>query len=305
MNVLLSNQITPSMLISTNAPDRLPGQVEWSNQAWEVGSVVTRETTRRVYRAVYDVPSGKAPPEENIAVAQLPYWQDIGPMNQYAAFDNVVKTQTVGPEGDLVMVLQPGITTDIWLGNISGATEVHVVIKDKPGGNIIFDETRGLSRKVTNYWDWWFAPFVMDNEAVFSGIPAYLNAEVTITLVSTSGASLGMAAMGKTENLGETQWDVNAEFQRYTPATNNQVWGPTQQGGEITKDVTYRVFVDPVEAPRVDRFAKDAMRRLAVYVPSDKPEFSGIRIFGEMINARMGYPTPNYVPFDITVREFL
>lgn len=305
MNVLLSTEITPEMLVSTNAPERLSGQVEWSSQAWEVGSIVTRESTRRVYRAVYDVPAGKAPPEENIAVAQLPYWQDIGPMNQFAAFDKVVKSQTVGPEGDLVIVLRPGAVTDIWLGNITGATAAHVVVKDEPDGEVVYDEFRELSRKVTNFWDWWFAPFVLDNESPFSGIPAYRNSEVTITLSSISGAALGMAALGKTENLGCTQWGVSSEFQRYSPAQVNQAWGPIQQGGEITKDVTYRVFVEPSEAPRVDRFTKDAMKRLAVYVPSGKPEFAGIRIFGEMINARIGYPGPNYVPFDITVREFL
>lgn len=294
------------MLVSTNAPERLPGQVEWSSQAWEVGAIVTRTQTRRVYRAVYDVPAGKAPPEENIAVAQLPYWQDIGPMNQWAAFDKVMKTQTIGPEGDLVLVLQPGATTDLWLGNISGAIAVHAVVKDKPGGAVVYDETRSLLKPVTTYWDWWFADFEFDAEKPFNNIPAYRNSEVTITLTAGSGvASVGMVALGKTENWGCTEWGVNADFQRYTPAQPNQAWGPAQQGGEITKDVTYRVFVEPEDAPRVDRSAKDAMKRLAVYMPSGKPEFAGIRIFGEMINARMGYPTLNYVPFDITVREFL
>lgn len=311
MDVLLANEITPSMIVSNNAPERLSGQVEWdadgpSSNGWPAGSVVTRTSTRRVYRAVYDVPAGGVPPEDNIAVARLPFWVDAGPMNQWAMFDKAMKTQTIGPPNDdLVIVLHPGITTDIWLGNISGATAAHVVVKDKPGGAVVYDETRDLSKPVTNFWDWWFAPFELDTEKPFTGIPAYRQCEVTITLSSVSGAALGMAALGKTERWGCTEWGVNADFQRYTPVQSNQAWGPTQQGGEITKDVTYRVFVEPEDAPRVDRSAKDAMKRLAVYLPSRKPEFAGIRIFGEMINARMGYPGPNYVPFDITVREFL
>src|SRR5690606_5494359 len=146
-----------------NAPERLPGQVEWSAQAWTAGSIVTRTETRRVYRAVYDVPADKAPPEENIAIAQLPYWQDVGPMNQWAMFDKVVKTQTAGPEGDdLIVVLRPGVTTDLWLGNMAGATAAHVVVKDKPGGTAIYDENRELLKPVTTFWDWWFAPFEFD-----------------------------------------------------------------------------------------------------------------------------------------------
>lgn len=299
------------MLVYTNAPERLAGQVEWDaqgpdNDGWPAGSRVTRESTQRVYRAAYDVPAGKVPPEENIATAQLPYWVDVGPMNRMAMFDRVVKTQTIGPEGEsLVIKVRPGITTNIWLGNITGATAAHVLVTDTPDGNVIYDETRSLSKPVTTYWDWWFGPFELDTEKPFDGIPAYRNCEVTITLTSESGAALGMAALGKTENLGCTEWNVNADFQRYTAAQANQAWGPVQLGGEITKDVTYRVFVKPRDAPRVDRFTKQAMNRLAVFMPSGKPEFAGIRIFGQMISARIGYPGPNYVPYDITIREFL
>src|SRR5690606_3374713 len=108
-------------------------------------------------------------------------------------------------------------------------------VKDKPGGTAIYDENRELLKPVTTFWDWWFAPFEFDTEKPFSGIPAYRNCEVTITLTpGVSGtARIGMAALGKTENLGCTEWDVNADFQRYTPAQSNQAWGPTQQGGEI------------------------------------------------------------------------
>lgn len=62
MDVLLSNEVT---IVSTNAPERRPGEVEWTNAAWPAGSIVTRSDTQRVYRAAYDVPSGGVPPEEN------------------------------------------------------------------------------------------------------------------------------------------------------------------------------------------------------------------------------------------------
>lgn len=306
MDVLLANEITPAMLVSTNAPERIGAQVEWANTAWPAGSLVTRTATRRVYRAAYDVPAGGVPPEDNIAVAMLPFWVDVGPMNQWAMFDKAMKTQTVGPpDGDLEVVIRPGVITDAWLANISNATAAAVLVKDKTDGDVVYDETRGLSKPVTNYWDWWFAPFSLDTEKPFPGIPAYRKCEVTITLTSAGNAGLGMAALGKTESLGCTLWDVGADFQRYTANQGNQAWGPVQQGGVITKDVSYQVFVEPDDAPRVDRFTKNAMNRLAVYMPSGHPRFAGIRIFGEMTSARLGYPGPGHVPFDITVREFL
>lgn len=306
MDVLLSNDATDSMVISTNAPERRPGEVEWSNTAWSAGSIVTRSSTRRVYRAAYDVPSGGVPPEENIAVAQLPFWIDVGAMNQWAMFDRVVLSQTIGPTGsDLVVTFNPGAITTLWLGNIDNANAAHVVVKSKPGGAVVYDQRIELRKKVTNYWDWWFSPFEMSRDAPFQGIPAYRNCEVTLTLETGGTAAIGMAAAGKSDRWGCTGWDVNSSRQRYTPSTANQSWGPAQQGGVNTKDVSYRVFVKPDDAPRVDEATGRAMNRLGVYIPSGDPKFAGIRIFGELIRAEMGYPQPNYVPLDITVREFL
>lgn len=310
MDVLLSTEITPDMVVSTNAPERLPGEVEWdadgpSSSGWPAGSIVTRTATRRAYRAAFDVPAGSVPPEENIAVAQLPYWQDLRPMNQWAMFDKVVKSQTVGPSANLVVKVKPGAITDLWLGNLDNTTAAHVVVRDKTDGVIVYDERRELADKVTTAWDWCFAPFNLLRDVQFTGIPAYRNCEVTITLETGGVAAIGMAAIGTTERWGCTEWNVNAAFQRYSPGRSSQAWGPVQQGGVITKDVTYRIFVKPADAPRVDRSAKRAMNLLAVFVPHGDPRFAGIRIFGEMISADMGYPGPNYVPLDITVREFL
>lgn len=307
MDVLLSNEMTLDRILRTNAPERRAGEVEWSAVAWPLGSVVTRASIGRVYKAAYEVPSGGVPPEENIANARLPYWVDMGLMNQRAMFDNQMRTQTVGPDGEnLEMVVRPGAITDIWLAGLDNATAVDVVIKDKTDGEVIYQERRELAAKVASHWDWWFAPFAIDRDASFTGIPAYRDCEVTITFeTGQSGVAVGMLSLGKTENLGCTEWGVDATFQRYVPQAARNAWGPEQMGGVIAKDITYTVFVDPDEAPRVDLFTKKAMNQLAVYVPSGSPRLAGIRVFGEMISARMGYPVPNYVPLEITIREFL
>lgn len=187
MDVLLSNEVT---IVSTNAPERRPGEVEWTNAAWPAGSIVTRSDTQRVYRAAYNVPSGGVPPEENIAVAQLPYWVDTGPMNRVAMFDKVVKSQTVGPiDANLEVVFKPGVITSLWLGNMSNVTAAHVVVRDKTGGDVVFDDRRVLVARVTTAWDWCFAPFDLQRDAQFTGIPAYRNCEVTLTL-ETGGTAL-------------------------------------------------------------------------------------------------------------------
>ena len=308
MNVLISNAIARSMVVSTNAPERLPGQVEWAAATgYPMGSRVTRTSTQRVYRAVYAVPDTVGPPEEDIATNQLPYWTDVGAMNQMAMFDSQVRTQTVGPTGDLVVELQPGPVTDIWLANVTNAVSVRVEVLNKPGGVLVYDQTRSMGgRRTTGWFAYWYGPFVLAGDAVFSGIPAFRNCQVKITFETTGVASTGMAALGKIENWGCTEWGVDAGYNNYSARNLNSTWGPTEgTGGEVTKDIDYRIFVKPKDAPRVNDSIKEAMRRPAVYLPSGKPEFEGIRILGQAIQANMGYPQPNYVPLDITVREFL
>lgn len=306
MDVLLANEITNGMIVSNNAPERLPGEVEWSDQAWSAGDIVTRAETRRVYRAVYDVPAGGVPPEENIAAAQLPFWQDLRPMNQWGAFDGQVRTQTVGPEGDLIITLMPGAVTDVWLGNLSFANSVQVILKDKAGGDVVYDEEKAMYQPVTNYWDWWFGPFSFNTDAFFNNIPAYLNGELTIIIKTNSAASVGMIAIGRTERLGRTLWDPETDHRNYSARQLDNTWGPTEgTGGVVTRDQRYSVLVDPDEAPRVSRFMDKAMRRPAVWVPHGDPKFEGIRGFGQAVSSRMRYPNNAYVLLSLDIRGFI
>lgn len=312
MDVLLANEITPSMIVSNNAPERLSGQVEWdadgpSSNGWPAGSVVTRTSTRRVYRAAYDVPKDADPPEENIATAQLPYWVDTGPMNQWGLFDGQVKTQTVGPQDEnLEIVLKPGPISDVWLGNLTLVNSVQVTLKDKTGGSVVYDQEHDMYEPVTTYWDWWFGPFKFATDVLFTGIPAYRNGELTITIKTASTASVGMAAIGKTERLGYTLWDPETDFRNYSARQLDQTWGPSEgTGGVVTRDQRYSVVVKPEDAPRVARFMNSAMRRPAVWIPHGDPEFEGIRGFGQAVGSRMRYPASSYVSLSLEIRGFI
>lgn len=306
MDVLLANEITPDELVSTTAPERLPGQVEWSDQAWPIGSVVTRTATRRVYRAAFAVQAGYLTPEAAVATGAISRWLDIGPMNKWSMFDGQVGTQTEN-DGDLVVVLRPGMVTSIWLGNLSNVSGVSVVVLDRPGGVVVYDESvDSMIEPVSNWWDYWFAPFKTRSDVTFSNIPAYPNCEVTITVKSGGALKIGMAAIGIVENLGKTLWGPETEFRNYSARTLDQTWGPSQgTGGVVTRDQTYEVAVDPDDAPRVSKFMESAMRRPAVWIPTGLPKFEGIRVFGQAVDGRLSYPTINITTLNISIRGFI
>lgn len=304
MDVLLSTEITPDMLVSTTAPERLPGQVEWApDTAYPVGTRVTRTATRRVYRAVYAVPDTVGPPEEDIATNQLPYWIDVGPMNKWAMFDGQVKTQTHNT-GDLIVKLNPGPISSLWLGNMENAARAHIE-RRTGSGTLVFDETYELSSLVGDWEEYWFAPFLEQGDLPVNGIPSYNTGELTLTIESGGDVAVGMAALGNITNLGRTLWEPEADFRNWSARTLDTTRGPTEgTGGVATRDVTYSVIVEPQDAPRVTRFIEQAMGRPGVWIPHGDPRFEGIRVFGQAISARLQY-LPGRCILHLTIRGFI
>ncbi|MFT0531900.1 hypothetical protein ACMHYJ_03565 [Castellaniella hirudinis] len=305
----MMKEIGSDELVSTNAPALLDGQSEWvANTAYAAGKIVARSDLNALYRAVYAVADTETePPEDDIANNQIPKWQAIGPMNQWGAFDGKLSTVTVGPDGEsLVMVLQPGIITDVWLGGLKFVSAVRVVATNGDGGPVVYDETKSLRKPVTSWWDWWFAPFSDATDVAFTGIPAYRRARVTITLVTTGTASVGMIAMDRSETLGRTLWEPSTQHRNYSARKLDDTWGPTGgTGGVVTRDQSYTVIVEPDDAPRVARFMDRAMKSPAVWLPDDAAKFEGIRGFGQAVSSNMSYPHSAFVQLELTIRGFI
>lgn len=289
MQVLLAKDITSAELLSSNAPEVVGDEVLWTNQVWPIGSTVYRTETQRIYRAAFEVPVDTGPPEVNIANAQLPYWVDMGPTNRWAMFDGLARTQTIGDPGEMIIELDVPSLTDIWVGNISQATAVEALVRNGVDGDIIFQEEKSLSQPVTNYWDWWFAPFTLAGDVVFSGIPAYRNSVLTLRIISEGTPRVGMVAVGNTEYLGETDWRPSTDFRL--------------SHDNLYRELRATVHIGADEAPRVTRFMNRAMRRPAVWIPEEQPRFEGLRSFGQLVDSRMSYPSYDIVNLDITVRE--
>lgn len=309
MHVLLMKKIGAGELVSSNAPELLDDQTEWApSVAYSAGTVVARSDLNMLYRAVYKVADTETePPEDDIANNQIPKWQAFGPMNRWACFDGKLSTVTVGPDGEsLVIVLQPGIVTDVWLGNLKFVSAVLVEVTNGDGGPVIYGQTKSLRKPVDSWWDWWFAPFSDATDVAFTGIPAYRRARVTITLVTTGTASVGMIAMDRAETLGRTQWEPSTQHRNYSGRKLDDTWGPTGgTGGVVTRDQSYTVIVEPDDAPRVARFLDRAMKMPAVWLPDDAAKFEGIRGFGQAVSSNMSYPHSAFVQLELTIRGFI
>lgn len=190
MNVLVPLTITDAMLHSCSIPEPDTGEQVWvSGATYAEGDVVIRTNTHRKYLRV-TAGAGTTPPEE----ASFTVWVDQGPTNRWASFDGEISTQSVGAS-PLTYVLRPGFFNAIIFYGLEGEA-MSVVVRDAPGGDIIFEWDEPLIEPVADWYEWLFAPIEGRTKALFTGILPYPDAEVTITITSGASARVGLIAIG-------------------------------------------------------------------------------------------------------------
>lgn len=113
------------------------------------------------------------------------------------------------------------------------ASVLELVVTDGIGGPIVYTlDTELRSRYVTNYYEYFFSPFIYDTVVSTSGIPPVADPVVTVTLYDPSGwCEPGRFAVGMHTDLGEVDWESVIEDENYS---------------EITRDAFGKVTLNPI-----------------------------------------------------------
>lgn len=137
------------------------------------------------------------------------FWVDIGPTNRSAMFDGLINSQT-SAASPLRITLTPGAFNGFALFGIDADT-YEVVVKDEPGGNVIYSEpvTALEGSMPGDYYEYFFDRFKPLTQFIRSGIEPYAPAEITLTLRKATGdVKLGMYAVGDFRPTGIPQRDA-------------------------------------------------------------------------------------------------
>ena len=135
------------------------------------------------------------------------WWVEVGPTNRWAMFDERVGTQTVA-ESSLTVVLRPGGISAIALLELAGR-QVSVVMKDLPGGTVVYSKTVDLDGTIIDsFYDWFYEPYEQLTDLVLTDLPAHFQkCELTITISTTSGnVSCGVCKPGELFLIGASQY---------------------------------------------------------------------------------------------------
>jgi hypothetical protein len=216
MKVIPSLAITNARLISSTVPDIGIGEVAWvPGTSYAVNDERIRiDIGRKFSRLIAG--AGSTPPEDDGV-----NWKDIGASNKKAMFDLYRNSQTVSAS-PLTVVLAPGKRVNsLALTGLALVTSVEVVVR--VGASIVYTRTLNLNNRRTLSWSGYYTgEFSTKPSVILFDLPPFSGAQVTVTLVSTSGTvKCGGCVIGTAVDIGDIEYGAEVDSLNFSVIERN------------------------------------------------------------------------------------
>lgn len=304
LSVLAPNTITTAMLVSSTVPET--DYAQWVvGTTYAIGDRVIDTTTHRVYESAKASNLGKNPTDINNRIGSTIWWIDVTATNRWKLFDTQISTQTKITATSMSYVLKPGAVNAVYLAGLDADTAT-VSMKDATGGSVVYTKTVTLEDSAPpDYYEYFFAPFHIQEDALFSGLPAYSNPEVTITLAKTSGDILcGAALLGDLKQLGDSLKGAQAKPKTYSYIKINEAGENEIKRRKSAKDMQVSALIPIAQADTVIGIVTSLLDVPAMWIASDSTNYAGLRAFG-LGSATVTYDDAMFVNFNLNVNGLI
>lgn len=145
------------------------------------------------------------------AIADPPAWLDMGVVNPLRMFDGKLDSRTTAPDA-LIITVNPGVIANgLALFNVS-AQSVQVTMDDPVDGMVYDSGDIAMldNSAVSNWWEFFYSPYVAKADLALTDLPPYPDAEITITISNPGDvAAIGEMVLGRIQSIGEIQYGTN------------------------------------------------------------------------------------------------
>lgn len=145
------------------------------------------------------------------AIANPPTWLDMGVVNPLRMFDGKLDSRTTAPDV-LTITVSPGVIANgLALFNVS-AQSVQVTMGDPVDGMVYDSGDIAMldNSAVSNWWEFFYSPYVAKADLALTDLPPYPDAEITITISNPGDvAAIGEMVLGRIQSIGEIQYGTN------------------------------------------------------------------------------------------------
>lgn len=270
--------ITDSMLISTNVPEN--DYPAWSSgTTYALGDRVILTSTHKIYESLQGSNVNKNPTTE------INWWIEVSPTNRWKAFDLSNQSQTVysgtSPPNITYTVALGQVVGVIGILNLTGASIVTVTVDD-PIYGIIYDQEFDISQVPlqSTWWHWFFGTRnPATNQVIIQDIPAYPNAEITVSITGNTSLAAGVIVFGQANqfSLG-MKYGARLGIQDYSRKESNDFGDTVFVVRAFAKRATYEIFLDNSEVDQLQSYLSSIRAKPVLWIGST--EYESTTIFG-------------------------
>ena len=267
--------ITDAMLVSCTVAEPAAGEAAWNAAtAYTVGQETIRTTTHRKYKRIVAGTTATEPENDTTN------WLEIGATNRWAQFDRKVGSKTTGTTS-VTTVIKPGSAEGLALLDVVG-TSVDVAVKEQTGGTVAYTRHIDLDGSiVTSVYDWMYGEYTQRLNVVLTDLPGqYPSGEITVTVNSTSGGSIGVLAVGRVHALGVTEYGAGAGIINWGKVTDDGFGNREWLEGEWANRVTLPIVANRSDMARLHRQLAKVRSTPCIYIGCSLAEFEPLVCYG-------------------------
>jgi hypothetical protein len=271
---------------------------EASPAAWNSGTTYAMADTVSLNHRIYE--SLQAGNLNKDPATETAWWLDTGPTNRWAMFDNVMGTVTSDADEIVVVIDTTSRITSVALLNVSGASEVTVLVES--GATEVYNQTHTFvsSFGIDDWYQYFFAPIDRKANLVITDIPPYGAVTVTVTVTGTgSTVGVGNLILGLDREIGSTVYGASLGIVDYSTKTAD-AWGNysiTERA--YSSKGRFTVWIDNTDIDNTMLLLATYRATPVVWYGAD--DYASTALFGFYREAdiSIAYPTQSILTIDI------
>ena len=274
MDIIKPVTVTNSVLTSSNVTE--DDYSEWSSATTyaDGAKVIVIGTTHKVYESLVGSNLNNDPTTDDGT-----NWLELSATNRWKAFDQKIADQ-VSNLNTIEYQLNSATTnvTAVSLFGLDGIS-VNITVTDATDGEVYNEDFSLLDNaEIVDWFTYFFAEQGTKTEALFTGIPPYLNSDVDITVTAETGtnAKVGQIVLGFLSNFGLTTYGTSVGIEDYSRKETDAFGNFIITERAFAKLVDYDVRLETGKARTVQNTLADFRATPIVYIGSEDEAFATI-----------------------------
>ena len=205
-----------------------------------------------------------------------------------------------------VIEITPGVAVGavVLTGLVGETGQVRAI---RPGDVVVYDQTVGLSdRVVTDWYEYWFAPFDVRTTALFREIPPAPDVVIEITITGTGDVAVRNVVLGPDNYIGWTQYNGLDRALDFSVITRDQFANATLTPGRVVPSLKPPVYADKARVPAIRRLRDRVAATPVVWIGVDDQTdayFDSHFVFGIWRQFDIDTDLPNHARIDLELEN--